>query len=130
MGRGDACPNSAEISRLGWSTPAEGGDNISSLVLATGSTRTFTLPATYLSPTGNYLRIVPDWVANYSEITIGKNLYVALRMAKGGDASLGSFYAGKVNIHEVNATLVSGFGFLFAPCNVKLFSSTQEILVS
>lgn len=104
MGRGDACPNVAELSRLGWSTAAAGGDAINSVVLPPGKMLSFNLPATYLTPKGNYLRIMPDWLTSYPN---GTNLYIGVRVAKFGDASLSAVYAGKLNIHEVNANLVS-----------------------
>lgn len=109
MGQGEVCPNAAEISRLQWVTPAARGGNINSQVLARGAILSFTLPATYLAATGNHLRITPDWLQTYSNGVIGKNLYIALRVAKRGDTALGDSYAGRVNIHEVNAFWVRRF---------------------
>jgi hypothetical protein len=107
MGRGDACPNAAEISRMGWASPAgNGGGAINATALPAGGTRTFHLPATYLTGTGNYLRIRPTWLANYGDVLQSKNLYIAVRVAKVGDAALSSTYASKVNVHEVNAIMV------------------------
>ncbi|EFJ46908.1 metalloproteinase, extracellular matrix glycoprotein VMP6 [Volvox carteri f. nagariensis] len=105
MGRGDVCLTAPELAYLGWATPAPGGDRIDSSRLRVRTTLSFSLPATYLSPDGNYLRVVPDWLPSYSEPTVGKNLYIAVRVNKGGDALLGTFYANKVNIHELNASL-------------------------
>ncbi|EFJ40265.1 metalloproteinase, extracellular matrix glycoprotein VMP2 [Volvox carteri f. nagariensis] len=107
MGRGDACPNAAETSRLGWATPADGGDAINSGVLAdVGTVRSWPLPATYLTGEGNYLRVLPDWLPTD---TGAKNLYIDLRVNKEGDAALGSDYANKVHVHEVNATMDNGY---------------------
>ncbi|GIL52149.1 hypothetical protein Vafri_8007 [Volvox africanus] len=106
MGRGDACPNAAETSRLGWSSPAAGGDSIDSSVLTQpGGALSFTLPATYLTPDGTYLRVKPDWLPSYSNARVAKNLYIAVRGKKGGDATMTSTLANRVHIHEVIATL-------------------------
>ncbi len=113
MGRGDACPNSAEASRLGWSTPAVGGEGINAATLAVSTPArpralSFTLPATYLTGDNNYIRLVPDWLASYNDPAASKNLYIAFRVPKVGDSSLGGIYANRLNVHEVNATMVSG----------------------
>ncbi|EFJ42845.1 metalloproteinase, extracellular matrix glycoprotein VMP17, partial [Volvox carteri f. nagariensis] len=108
MGRGDVCPNAPELAYLGWATPAAYGDRIDSEALPVG----FELPATYLSPDGNYLRVVPDWLPSYSNKSEAKNLYIGVRVNKNGDAALSSFYAGKVNIHQLNATLDRTISFV------------------
>ncbi|GIL52145.1 hypothetical protein Vafri_8007 [Volvox africanus] len=106
MGRGNACPNAAETSRLGWSSPAAGGDAIDSSVLTPpGGALSFTLPATYLTPDGTYLRVKPDWLPSYSNASVAKILYIAVRGKKGGDATMTSTLANRVHIHEVIATL-------------------------
>ncbi|GIL54187.1 hypothetical protein Vafri_9712 [Volvox africanus] len=109
MGRGEACPNAAEISRLGWATPAEGAEAINSAVLRAGTPRTFVLPATYLTGDNNYLRVTPDWMASYKSAVSAKNLYLAVRVAVAGDSLLDPYYASKVNVHEVNATMDNGY---------------------
>ncbi|EFJ42852.1 hypothetical protein VOLCADRAFT_42097, partial [Volvox carteri f. nagariensis] len=110
MGRGLTCPNAAELAYLGWATPAPGGDRIDSTRLRVGATLTFSLPATYLSPDGNYLRVVPDWLPSYSNKTLAKNLYIAVRVNKGGDALLDkTLYANRVHIHELNAAKDNAF---------------------
>ncbi|EFJ40266.1 hypothetical protein VOLCADRAFT_69765 [Volvox carteri f. nagariensis] len=114
MGRGNACPNSAEISRMGWATPAVGGDQLNSSALPPGTTKSFVLPATYLTGSNNYLRVIPDWLPTYTNFSLGRNLYIAVRVAKSGDASLISTYASKVNIHEVNAVLDNGYPALYS----------------
>ncbi|GIL69074.1 hypothetical protein Vretimale_17354 [Volvox reticuliferus] len=103
MGRGLACPNAAEASRLGWSTPAVNGGSLNSASLPLGVPRTFILPATYMTGEGNYIRIQPDWMSNYP--TAGKNLYVALRLAKGPDTGLTGTWGNRLHVHEVNATM-------------------------
>ncbi|EFJ50634.1 metalloproteinase, extracellular matrix glycoprotein VMP9 [Volvox carteri f. nagariensis] len=105
MGRGNACPNAAEISRMGWAIPAPGGGAISSASFAPGSALAFVLPATYLTGDGNYLRVVPDWLPTYTDSTLAKNLYIAVRVANGSSANLVASFAPKVNVHEVNATM-------------------------
>lgn len=107
MGRGDACPNAAEISRMGWATPAVGGGQLNSSALPVGNPRTFTLPATYLTGSGSYLRLLPDWLPNYGDSSSGRNLYIAVRVAKGGDAGLDGSLASMVHVHEVVAVMVS-----------------------
>ncbi|GLC34932.1 hypothetical protein PLESTM_000255600 [Pleodorina starrii] len=103
MGRGDACPNAAEIARLGWATPAVDGDNLDGSSLLPGVAKSFVLPATHLTGDNNYLRVLPDWLPTYSQRSLARNIYIAVRAAKGGDAALGAAYASKVNVHEVNA---------------------------
>ncbi|GLC67891.1 hypothetical protein PLESTF_000619900 [Pleodorina starrii] len=105
MGRGDACPNAAEISRMGWATPVEGGDPLDGSALLPGVAKSFVLPATYLTGDNNYLRVLPDWLPTYSQPSLARNIYIAVRVAKGGDAALGAAYASKVNVHEVNAIM-------------------------
>ncbi|GIL52055.1 hypothetical protein Vafri_8021 [Volvox africanus] len=110
MGRGDACPNAAETSRLGWSTAVAGGDAIdSSFLTEPGVPMSFDLPATYITDDGTYLRVKPDWLPTYNDArSVSRNLYLALRVNKSGDAKLGSEFVNKVNIHEVNAALENG----------------------
>ncbi|EFJ42847.1 hypothetical protein VOLCADRAFT_41285, partial [Volvox carteri f. nagariensis] len=105
MGRGDVCLNAPELAYLGWATPAPGGDHIDSEVLPVGTSITFSLPATYLSSNGSYLRVIPDWLPSYNNISSGKNLYISVRVDKDGDALLQPVFANKVNVHELNASL-------------------------
>lgn len=115
MGLGDACPNAAEASRMGWATPAVGGDAITSRVLTgIGAPVSFTLPAAYLSGNGNFLRLLPDWLSSYANGAAAKNLYINVRVAKGPDAGLTSDYAPRVHVHEVNATMVGAPPFCFS----------------
>lgn len=108
MGEGDACPNAAEISRMHWAVPVAGGGDLNRTTLAPGIARTFILPATYLTGNGNYLRVLPNWLPTYNDTTVdSKNLYIAVRVAKGGDAGLQASYAGQINVHEVIAMAVS-----------------------
>ncbi|GLC52338.1 hypothetical protein PLESTB_000618100 [Pleodorina starrii] len=107
MGRGDACPSVAETSRMGWATPAAGGGAIDSSVLSqTGSAFSFVLPASYMTGNGNYLRVIPNWLPDYTNILTAKNLYIGVRVAQGADSALSATYAPRVNVHEVNATMV------------------------
>ncbi|GIL48937.1 hypothetical protein Vafri_5429 [Volvox africanus] len=103
MGRGFGCPNAAEASRLGWSTPVANGAELSESSLPPGIARTFILPATYLTGEGNYVRIKTNWMPNYS--LMGKNLFVSVRVSKGPDSGLTGYWANRVHIHEVNATM-------------------------
>lgn len=105
MGRGNACPNAPELARMSWATAAPNGNAVNSMSLAIGVARSFILPATYLTGDGVYVRIQADWLINYP--IIGKNLYLAVRVAKGSDTTINANYASRVNIHEVNATMVS-----------------------
>lgn len=107
MGRGDACPNAAEISRMGWATPVPGGGQLDYTSLSAGLARSFALPATYLTGTGNFIRVLPNWLATYTDIKIARNLYMAVRVAKGGDISLNPSLASRLHIHQVNASIVS-----------------------
>ncbi|GIM11522.1 hypothetical protein Vretimale_14998, partial [Volvox reticuliferus] len=131
MGRGDACPNAAEISRLGWATPAYGGAAIDSSVLTQpGVSRSFSLPATYITGDGNYLRVLPDWLPTYSlDSSVAKNLYLAVRVPKASDALLGSQYANKLNMHEVNATMDNGYPttYQFSDRKISFFKSITSL---
>ncbi|KAG2489289.1 hypothetical protein HYH03_012121 [Edaphochlamys debaryana] len=110
MGRGDACPNAPELFYMGWASAVTGGAAVNSAALPTpGSALTFNLPATYLTASGNFIRIKPDWLPTYSNILTGRNLYISLRIAKVGDATLGTSYAGKVNVHVLNATVDNSY---------------------
>ncbi|KAG2483494.1 hypothetical protein HYH03_017676 [Edaphochlamys debaryana] len=111
MGRGDACPNAPELFYMGWASAAAGGSNLNSAAVPAGTPMTFNLPATYLTASGNFLRIKPDWLPGYTTSTSSSsvNFYVSLRMAKIGDATLGTTYASKVNVHYVNATMDNSF---------------------
>ncbi|EFJ42900.1 LOW QUALITY PROTEIN: metalloproteinase, extracellular matrix glycoprotein VMP33, partial [Volvox carteri f. nagariensis] len=104
-GAGDVCPNAAELAYLGWATPAQGANQVDSRALPVGAALSFNLPATYLTPNGTYIRVVPDWLPTYSNITLAKNLYIAVRVNKGGDALLWPGLANKVHVHEVSASL-------------------------
>ncbi|GIL73950.1 hypothetical protein Vretifemale_3946, partial [Volvox reticuliferus] len=135
MGRGDACPNAAELSRLGWATAANGGGEINTGVLtAPGTYVTWTLPATYITGDNNYLRVLPNWLPTYANNTFAKNLYIALRAPKGGDASMSSTYSNRVHVHEVNATMDNGFptSFTFGDRRVQIITmippSTRQVV--
>ncbi|EFJ42898.1 metalloproteinase, extracellular matrix glycoprotein VMP31, partial [Volvox carteri f. nagariensis] len=104
-GAGDVCPNAAELAYLGWATPAQGANQVDSRALPVGAALSFNLPATYLGPNGSYIRVVPDWLPTY-------NLYIAVRVNKGGDAQLGSPWANKVHIHEVSTVLLSNYNLV------------------
>ncbi|GLI61719.1 hypothetical protein VaNZ11_004200 [Volvox africanus] len=114
MGRGDSCPNAAELSRLGWATAATAGGDINTGVLtAPGTYMTWTLPATYITGDSNYLRVIPNWLPTYTNNTLAKHLYIALRVPKAGDAGMGSTYSNRVHVHEANATMDNGFPTYF-----------------
>jgi hypothetical protein len=61
----------------------------------------FMVPATYLTGTGAFLRIRPDWMGGSARI-----LYVSFRVAKGGDVELDRSYANRFHVHEVDAAEV------------------------
>ncbi|GLI60271.1 hypothetical protein VaNZ11_002361 [Volvox africanus] len=130
MGRGEVCPNAAEISRLGWATAAVGGDQLDKDILLPGSAKTFILPATYLTGNYSYLRVVPDWLSTYDAIR-GKNLYMAVRAAQNGDTALLSEFASKVNIHEVNATMDNSYpsSYLYNDRRVQFINATGNLSV-
>ncbi|KXZ49497.1 hypothetical protein GPECTOR_21g723 [Gonium pectorale] len=109
MGRGNACPNAAEISRMGWASPASNGGAINATTMPAGSAVTFSLPATSLTGSGNYLRIRPNWLASYGGVLTAKNLYIAVRVSRIGDAALSASYAPRINVHEVNATMDNAY---------------------
>ncbi|EFJ42849.1 hypothetical protein VOLCADRAFT_97008 [Volvox carteri f. nagariensis] len=127
-GSGDACPSAAELAYLGWATPAPGGDRIDSKALPVGTALSFELPATYLTPDGNYLRVVPDWLPSYRNISVAKNLYIALRARKGGDDSLSLMYANKVNVHELEVFMENNPGaFMGVGHNINLIAITPPL---
>eukprot|EP00198_Chlamydomonas_reinhardtii_P000658 XP_001689993.1 metalloproteinase of VMP family [Chlamydomonas reinhardtii] len=100
MGRGNSCPNAPELSYMKWATPVTGGSALNASLLPVGQAVTFNLPATYLTGTGNFLRVVPDWIPNYLY-----NVYIAVRANKIGDSALGNGYANRINVHYLNASL-------------------------
>lgn len=57
MGRGNSCPNAPELSYMKWATPVTGGSALNASLLPVGQAVTFNLPATYLTGTGNFLRV-------------------------------------------------------------------------
>ncbi|GIL80158.1 hypothetical protein Vretimale_12958 [Volvox reticuliferus] len=97
MGFGDSCPSAPELWHLDWATPLA-QLNSSSFPLAIF--KTFTLPATYLGPTGVMIKIQPDWLG-----TLGykKNLYLALRVQAAGDRRLANGFHAKISVHEAIA---------------------------
>ncbi|GLI71196.1 hypothetical protein VaNZ11_016311, partial [Volvox africanus] len=95
MGFGDSCPSAPELWRLGWATPLA-QLNSSSFPIATF--KTYTLPATYLGPTGVMIKIQPDWLGAFYT----KNLYLSLRVRASGDRDLTDEFDGKLSIHELN----------------------------
>ncbi|GIL59374.1 hypothetical protein Vafri_14249 [Volvox africanus] len=127
MGRGEACPNSAEISRMGWATAAVGGDPLDKDILLPGSVKTFTLPATYLTGNNNYLRVVTNWLPTYSNLSLGRNLYIAVRVAKEGDAALGAEFASKVNVHEVYAFVDNSPFYMYSERQITFINSTGAL---
>ncbi|GIL80146.1 hypothetical protein Vretifemale_9316 [Volvox reticuliferus] len=103
MGFGDSCPSAPELRRLGWATPLA-QLNSSSFPLATF--KTFTLPATYLGPTGVMIMIQPDWLGT---VAYKKNLYLSLRVRAAGDRELTEEFNGKLSIHELNKDMDNDF---------------------
>ena len=75
---------------------------INSAALPTGVASSFVLPATYLTGDANYVRVLPDWTPLYNTAS-GRNLYMAVRVAKSGDATIATSYTPKLNVHEVIA---------------------------
>ncbi|GIL80153.1 hypothetical protein Vretimale_12950 [Volvox reticuliferus] len=102
MGSGDSCPSAPELWRLGWATPLA---LLSATRFASRVYRLFTLPATYLGPTGVLIRIQPDWLGT----TYTKNLYLGLRIKAGGDTDLLEEFNRKVSIHEVAKDIDNDF---------------------
>ncbi|KAG2444614.1 hypothetical protein HXX76_001358 [Chlamydomonas incerta] len=109
MGMGRACLNVAELSRMGWASPAAGGAAVGQSALPIAQGVTFNLPATYLTGTGAYVRVTPNWLTSYTDVTLGKNLYISVRVNKVGDSLLGSTYANRVHVHSVVADSDNGY---------------------
>ncbi|GIL88368.1 hypothetical protein Vretifemale_16339, partial [Volvox reticuliferus] len=114
MGRGEVCLNAPELGRLGWGTAAEYGSLVdSSILYMSGVYMEWLLTATYMTHDNIYIRVTPDWLPSYNDIRTAKNLYIALRVAKGGDAVLSSWIANMVHVHQVNATMDTGNSLLY-----------------
>ncbi|GIL59429.1 hypothetical protein Vafri_14100 [Volvox africanus] len=114
MGRGIACPNAVEISRMGWAKPiiVNTATELDGSMMDSGALLSFDVPATYLKINGsrNYVRVLPNWLVGfYNNPAMAKNLYISVRVAKNGDVDLGPEFASKVNVHEVNATVDNGY---------------------
>ncbi|GIL54200.1 hypothetical protein Vafri_9780 [Volvox africanus] len=97
LGSGDSCPSAPELRFLGWATPLA---QLNSLSMRTSAYQTFTLPATFMGPTGVMIKIQPDWLG---PLAYNKNLYLSLRVKAGGDRLLLDEFNGKVSVHEVDA---------------------------
>ncbi|GIL54710.1 hypothetical protein Vafri_10439 [Volvox africanus] len=95
MGSGDSCPSAPELWRLGWATSLA---QLTSLNLQINMFKSFTLPATYLGPSGILIKILPDWLG----MSYIKNLYLALRTKMAGDTDLLEAFNGKLNVHEAD----------------------------
>ncbi|GIL61816.1 hypothetical protein Vafri_16206 [Volvox africanus] len=102
MGRGNSCPSAPELWRLGWATPLV---QLNSMSFPMATYKTYTLPATYLGPTGVMIKIQPDWLGELYK----KNMYLALRVKMAGDRDLLEQFNGKVNIHELNKSIDNSF---------------------
>ncbi|GIL87283.1 hypothetical protein Vretimale_1768 [Volvox reticuliferus] len=127
MGRGEACPNAAEISRMGWATAAVGGNQLDKDSLLPGSVKTFILPATYLTGNNNYLRVQTNWLPTYSNLSLGRNLYMAVRVNKSGDAALGAEFAFKINVHEVYAFTDNSPFYIYSERQISFINSTGAL---
>ncbi|GIL80156.1 hypothetical protein Vretimale_12953 [Volvox reticuliferus] len=95
MGYGDSCPSAPELRRLGWATPLA---QLNSACFPLATFVNFTLPATYLGPTGVMVKIQPDWLGS----SYTKNVYLAYRLKTAGDSGLLQTFNRKLNIHELN----------------------------
>ncbi|GLC60548.1 hypothetical protein PLESTB_001625600 [Pleodorina starrii] len=102
MGMGDSCPSAPELWRLGWASPA---NLLNASSFPAGLFLSYMLPATYLGPTGAFLKIQPDWL----DASYNRNVYLALRAKAAGDRDLLPEFAGKLNIHEANKTFDNNF---------------------
>lgn len=101
-GEGEACPAASELYRMGWASAVAEMTRDSS---APGTWYAYTLPATYKSPR-NMIRAKPSWVgAAYK-----RNVYVAVRSGRAGDAKLKPEFDGKVHIHVTNQDVDEVFG--------------------
>ncbi|GIL93756.1 hypothetical protein Vretimale_65, partial [Volvox reticuliferus] len=118
MGGGVACPNAAESSRLGWTTPVLNGEAINSASLLPGAVVTYTVASARISGDGSFLRVMPDWLPNYYEdpneffllnTAAARNLYIEFRAAGYYPEALGEAYAPKINVYEVNAIMDNGY---------------------
>ncbi|KAG2432511.1 hypothetical protein HXX76_008856 [Chlamydomonas incerta] len=102
MGTGTACPSTPEMNWLGWASPVQGGEGLDSVALAPGAALgPYTIPATWATGLGNFVRVKTDWASWYTNANYGMNLYFELRQAVNGDANLDPLYAGKVVVHEI-----------------------------
>ncbi|KAG2450585.1 hypothetical protein HYH02_004425 [Chlamydomonas schloesseri] len=84
MGRGDSCPNAAEISFMKWARPAVSvysptgpsagvsGLELNQASLPVGRPLLFNMPATYMTGAGNYIRVAPNWLGS----SYTTNLYI------------------------------------------------------
>ncbi|KAG2499453.1 hypothetical protein HYH03_002400 [Edaphochlamys debaryana] len=101
MGYGDSCPSAPELWRLGWAKPLA---LLSSALLPAGAFRSYALPATALAAV-NHVKIQPDWLGGgYT-----RNVYLALRLKRGGDMDLLPEFDRKVNVHAVNKGIDNSF---------------------
>ncbi|KAG2427561.1 hypothetical protein HXX76_012215 [Chlamydomonas incerta] len=109
MAQTSVCPSAADLHRLGWGSPATGGEALNASLLPPGTVKSFNLPASYLTGTGSFIRIMTDWTSFYNNTQYGKNIYVSVRVAKRSDASLPAAQAGKVLVHHLRAGVNNAF---------------------
>ncbi|KAG2454073.1 hypothetical protein HYH02_001113 [Chlamydomonas schloesseri] len=104
MGTGTACPSTPEMNWLGWASPVQGGEGLDSAALVPGaSIGPYTIPATWVTGLGNFVRVKTNWASWYTNQQYGMNLYFELRQAVNGDVNLDPLYAGKIVVHEILA---------------------------
>ncbi len=100
MGNGKSCLSSPESSLVGWATPKA---VLTSVDIPRGyTTPGFTLLGTALSGSESYIRVLPDWLLNYTTAS-GKNLYFELRVPLYGDAEMPGPYTNALVVHTAIA---------------------------
>ncbi|GIL54672.1 hypothetical protein Vafri_10417 [Volvox africanus] len=102
MGSGDSCPSAPELWRLGWATPLA---QLSSSTFPVATFKAFSLPATYMGPTGVIIKIQPDWLGTFYT----KNVYLGFRVKAAGDTDLQDEFHQKLNVHELDKTIDNNF---------------------
>ncbi|KAG2487830.1 hypothetical protein HYH03_013547 [Edaphochlamys debaryana] len=99
-----ACPSAPELLRLGWATPLA---VLSRALLpeAAAAVPNVTIPDTGAGPQGVAVRILPDWLADYS-----KNLYLSFRTRAAANWALDEEYADRLQLHEALRAADNGGG--------------------
>lgn len=71
-----------------------------------GQPLAFTLPASYLTGAGSYVRIRPTWLSGYATSTTAPNVYLGVKVARAGDADMNAVFDRRVGTRNAQGNRV------------------------